>query len=1568
MTELLKDRYELLEKLGVGGAARVVKALDHQHGRLVALKIRAVGDARAREGFLAETRMLLAIAPHPALPLVRDDFFDGDDYIVAMDWVEGVDLATLLRDRGRPGLAAWSVLAYLAEAAEALMHLHHHDPPLIHGDVKPANLILTKGGKVKLVDFGMSSMRDVGHSRAGSSDFVAPELAAGGASSTASDVYGLAATALALLTGTPPTGDSPDWDGMDATQAGELEDAIGRGLAADPARRPATAAELVERLRGGWGATLPTGLLTFCFTDIEGSTAMWDTDPTGMADALVRHDELIAQHVESHGGHLIESMGEGDSTVSVFHSAPQAIEAAVAANRALAAERWPNDLAIVVRFGLHTGEAERRGTDYFGPTLNLAARVRGQADGKQIFLSSATEDLVAARLPDGCDLVDLGPHRLKGFATPERIWALRGPGVDAPRPVTDCPYRGLLAFEADDREFFFGREEVVDELLTLLAPRRLVSLVGASGSGKSSVLRAGIVAAVEAGEVAGMHRVHLLTPGVEPKLDIAGTPNDLLLVDQFEELFTLCKDAERRRRFIDAMLDFPGPVLIGVRADLYGQLSTHPGLARAVAGEQILLGPMTDAELRRAVTEPARLAGLRLAPGLVDLALRDVADEPGALPLLSHALRATWERRDGRTLTIEGYRESGGVASAVARTADALVDNLPAAKRPLARTLFLRLTELGEGIEDTRRRERIADLVPQGTSPEAVESLLEQLAAARLVTLGDGTAEVAHEVLIRHWPTLRRWLDEDREGLRLHRRLGNAGRLWAEGGREASDLYGGARLATALEWADAHPEDLNAAEREFLDESRAAGERDAERQRRANRRLRLMLAGAGLLLTAAVIAGAIAISERQSARSAARAEAAQRLGADALNAEATGRALQLANAGVALGDSVGTRGNLLTVLLRTPPAMLGVLGHADDAEIYAVAASPDGRLVAIGDAGGTVAVFDASSRQRLGEYQLGDASGGGLVQTLTFSPDGRTLAVTGHEPPDEPPGALLDLIDVPTLDRRARIVLPPYPESAVFTVANVAFLSAGELIVIQNPDRGSSVLRRVNVRTGELEGRPLPVGHVAHNGLFSEVDGRRVFVTSADGDETLEIDAQALRVAQRYPEGGDVGALSPDGRVLALGSGGGTVRLVDRRTGAVRRFTGRHQAGVLRLAFTPDGHELVSSARSSVIVWDIDPGEISEELSTHRGNVWGLAVSPDGRTLYSGGADARAIIWDLTGDRRLVRSFPVDRPFGVIDTPRGLALSPDGETLALTHSDGAVDLIDAQTLRRRASLDALRGFAAAVSFSPNGRLLAAAGKDGQITLWDARTLAPAGELNGLLGNSQALAFSPDGKLLAAAENTGQHPRMRIWNVRRRALTGFRSETLSASLAFSPDGRLIAAAALESGTEIRDPHSGALVKRLPAEGLSRSVAFSPDGSLLAVGHFDATGRIYSTETWEQVGGPLLGHTQRITYVHFSPDGRTLATASADGTVALWDVGSQQPIGSALTLEPNTFASVAFSPNDSRLFAVSTRGPGISLDTAPEAWRVHACTVAGGLTPEQWEEVVPEQEYVSVCPSG
>ena len=229
-----------------------------------------------------------------------------------------------------------------------------------------------------------------------------------------------------------------------------------------------------------------------------------------MAAALVRHDELVAGAVESHGGRFLKSKGEGDATFSVFESASDAVQAAIAATRALGAEPWPNDWSITARFGIHTGEAERRDDDYFGPAVNLAARVRGQGGGGEILLSQLTADLTAKHLPAGYSLVALGPHRLRGVEGPQTLHAVAGPGVTAPAPATQCPYRGLLAFDADDRAFFFGREAVLGSVIERLAPRRLLALVGASGSGKSSLLRAGLIASVGAGEVPGVTSTRLV--------------------------------------------------------------------------------------------------------------------------------------------------------------------------------------------------------------------------------------------------------------------------------------------------------------------------------------------------------------------------------------------------------------------------------------------------------------------------------------------------------------------------------------------------------------------------------------------------------------------------------------------------------------------------------------------------------------------------------------------------------------------------------------------------------------------------------------------------------------------------------------------------------------------------------------------------------------------------------------------------------------------------------------------------------------------------------------------------
>jgi len=454
------------------------------------------------------------------------------------------------------------------------------------------------------------------------------------------------------------------------------------------------------------------------------------------------------------------------------------------------------------------------------------------------------------------------------------------------------PFKGLQYFDVADADLFAGRERLTAQLVGRLRGCRFLAVVGASGSGKSSVVRAGLIPALNRGvslvdnvlppEGSIYWPVHIITPGVHPlkelaaslardsesvsaiatlmqdlacdvhSLDLAvsrhlkwlGGGNRLLLVvDQFEELFTACKDAVERKAFVDNLLHAAAPetegatiVMIALRADFYAHCAQLADLREALAQSQVYIGPMNITELRQAIEEPARRHGWDFEPGLVDLLLRDVGDEPGALPLLSHALLETWKRRRGRTLTFAGYADTGGVRGAVAKTAETVFAQLKPEQQIIVRKIFLRLTDLGEGTQDTRRCVALTELAPRPEDAPAIEAVLKTLADARLITIGEGAAEVAHEALIREWPTLRKWLDEDREGLRLHRQLAKDAQGWQRLRLDEGALYRGARLAQALEWAENHPGELVTLEREFLVASRElaereAAEREAQRQR-----------------------------------------------------------------------------------------------------------------------------------------------------------------------------------------------------------------------------------------------------------------------------------------------------------------------------------------------------------------------------------------------------------------------------------------------------------------------------------------------------------------------------------------------------------------------------------------------------------------------------------------------------------------------------------------------------------------------------------------------------------------
>ena len=565
----------------------------------------------------------------------------------------------------------------------------------------------------------------------------------------------------------------------------------------------------------------PRGTVTFLFTDIEGSTRLLERLRGRYAEVLAEQRRILREAFALWHGHEIDT--QGNSFFTAFTRAGEALRCAIDAQRALGAWRWPAEADVRVRMGIHTGEPLVGTTGYVGMDVHRAARIAAAGHGGQILLSGTTHDLVADDLPSDIELRDLGSHRLKDLRAETRLYQVGGEGLraefdplvtsaaDEPPPTPgESPYRGLQVFEERDAALFFGREDIVASLVDQLRGARFVALIGASGSGKSSILRAGLIPTLR--DESPPWRVVLLTPTAHPLEaladaidpdaspahltalvdDLRADPRSLavalrpkagrdagdrgrliIAIDQLEEVFTLCRDEEERNAFLACLIHACGlndghadeapdadraTVFVTLRADFYAFLAPYPEIRDAAAASQAYVGAMSANELRRAIEEPARRGGWDFTPGLVDLLLRDVGDEPGALPLLSHALLETWQRRRGTTMTLRSYSESGGVKSAIARTADRVYETeLTDEQKRIAHDVFIRLTELGEGAQDTRRRVRLRELMPDD-SPRAagVSTVVNALAEARLVTVGEETVEVAHEALIREWPTFAR--------------------------------------------------------------------------------------------------------------------------------------------------------------------------------------------------------------------------------------------------------------------------------------------------------------------------------------------------------------------------------------------------------------------------------------------------------------------------------------------------------------------------------------------------------------------------------------------------------------------------------------------------------------------------------------------------------------------------------------------------------------------------------------------------------------------------------------------
>jgi WD40 repeat protein/DNA-binding SARP family transcriptional activator len=1157
-----------------------------------------------------------------------------------------------------------------------------------------------------------------------------------------------------------------------------------------------------------------------------------------------------------------------------------------------------------------------------------------------------------------------------------------GPVADEYTPAEN-PYKGLQAFAETDAEDFYGRDSLVAELAAALGNNRLVAVVGPSGIGKSSVVKAGLVPALRRGALPGSDRwvISDMYPGTYPFEELSAAllrvaverPEDLveelardelgmrrvakqilppgnelvLVVDQFEELFTLTSDEETRRRFLDGLTALAGDrrspvrVVLTLRADFLDHPLRYPEFGELLRAGMVAIAAPSEDELAEAIERPAKRVGVRFEPGLVSQIVGDVRDQPGALPLLQYALTELFAARSSDLLTLEGYLATGGVVGALGHRAEDLYGRLDSRAQAACRQVFLRLVSVDPAAQDTRRRVPRRELRQLEIDGEALEKILARFGEHRLLSFDrepltrTPTVEVAHEAILTQWDRLRNWIEERREDLLLHRRLAEAVQEWQDAARHLEYLPREGRLAQFETWAGTTDLALTAGEREFLADARAAAN-DAAR-RRARRR-RGILAGFALLAAAASLLAVFALVLRGRAKDDARVATARQLAASAeanLNvdpersillgiqaAETTRRhdGSILPEAQQALHDAltasrvlarssgVGRRSGIGHVVGLAPDARTFVAADLDQgtvsirdahtgkklatlpghsAEVLAVGYSPDGRLIAAGSADGTLRLWGASSRKLLHVIQAHR----GAVFATRFSADGKRLATLGGDRAvrvwDVRSGRLLQ--SLANVHGRTR--------PSVVWGEGVAFVGD----------------HRIAVAPWSREGG-VPSRVVAK--VFDLASGKQVSVVNDPAGDTQTVDID----------------VRPDGKLLVASHAEGALQLY-RLSDGRQLDVEQNRGAVLDLEFSRDGKSVATGGVDGFAkIWSVADGRLRELLTLrgHDNPVGSVSFNRDGTRLASWGqVSGEARVWDVSPAGRgevLTLPGPQSAPEWLAD----IAFTPDGRRLvASSGPSGTVRVWSARTGKELLRLDqgatdhAPAHAVIGIDVSPDGSRIATAGADGAVRIFDADTGKELLALRhqhcvpqGLCVVNRAV-FSPDGSRIAT---TGWDSTIRILDARSgrllRVLRGHQPGGVGTYIVeWSRDGtRLLSTG--HDGVRIWDVRRGRQLRAFPpGGGPGISGAWSP-GEKEVVVESGLGGQVWDASTRKPLrvlaaGAPGTAYT-------FSPDGGRLAFATYDETSStrIWD----WPAGVETLKLPQGGLRLAFSPDGELLAGV------------------------------------------------